>query len=109
MKVAWIILFLLAVAPYAWAEHVTTDQLQDAAEHGSADAQYELATNYEFGFSRSKNIVNALAWYMLAAAQGHVLAAKRAVALESRLTRPEVEEAQKLSDRLANTKSRGPK
>lgn len=108
MKGVWLIIFLITAAPATWSAE-TTDPLQQTAEEGSAGAQYELATYYELGYSRPKDSVKALAWYMLAAAQGHALAAKRAVQLESRLTRPEVEEAQKLLEHLAKIKSRGSK
>lgn len=100
---------MVVIAPSLWAESpATVDPLQQSAEQGYADAQMELASFYELGYGRPKDPVKALAWYMLAAAQGHALAAKRAVLLESRLTRPEIEAAQKLSEQWARRKPRSP-
>lgn len=87
---------------------VTVDPLEQSAEQGSADAQWELASFYDLGYGRPKDQVKALAWYMLAAAQGHALAAKRAVLLESRLTPSEREAAQRLAEQWARRKPRSP-
>ncbi len=98
---------LLITAPAPWADEPSTftlDLVKQAAEQGNADAQYEVGTQYEFGDSRAKDNVTALAWYMRAGAQGHVLAAKRSAKLESRLTPAEVETAGKLAERLAGPK-----
>ena len=98
---------LLVTVPAPWADEPSTlalDLVKQAAEHGNADAQYEVGTLYEFGYNRAKDDVTALAWYMRAGAQGHVLAAKRSAKLESRLTPAEVETARKLAERLAGPK-----
>lgn len=109
MKKVYLTLFLILIAPSLWAESPATDDpLQQSAERGSADAQMELASYYELGYGRPKDPVKALAWYMLAAAQGHALADKRAVLLESRLSRSEIEAAQKLSEQWAKRKPRTP-
>ena len=44
-------------------------ELSRRAVDGSAEAQFELATNYECG--QPKDLREALHWYELAAAQGH--------------------------------------
>ncbi len=105
MKRILLTLYLITAAPAPWAEDPgTLDSLQQAAELGNADAQYEVGTLYEFGYNRAKDNVTALAWYMRAGAQGHILAAKRSAKLESRLTPAEVETARKLAERLAGPK-----
>ena len=90
------------------ADEPSLEQLRAAAEQGSADAQMEMGTLYEFGYNRPKDKVTALAWYSRAAAQGHVLAAKRRDLLESRLTPGEVEAARKLSEQWTSQKKRTP-
>ena len=105
----WLATFLVVTAPSLWAETPdTSDPLQKSAEQGYADAQMELASFLELGYGRPKDPVKALAWYMLAAAQGHALAAKRAVLLESRLTPSEREAALKLAEQWARREPRLP-
>lgn len=82
------------------------EQLRMAAELGNADAQMEMGTLYEFGYNRPRDIVGALAWYMRAAAQGHVLAAKRRDMLKSRMTDEEIKAARKLFEQRPGDKHR---
>lgn len=44
---------------------------QKAAELGNADAQYNLADSYEFGFGTPIDLEKAFYWYTQAAKQGH--------------------------------------
>lgn len=105
MKRILLTLYLITAAPAPWAEDPNPlDPLQQAAAQGNPDAQYEMGILYEFGFNRPKDNVTALAWYMLAGAQGNVLAAQRRTALESRLTPAEVEAARELAERLTAKK-----
>ncbi len=83
---------------------LSLDPLQEAAEKGNAESQYQMGMLFEFGVNRPKDSVTALAWYMWAGAQGHVLAAKRSALLESRLTSAEAESARKIAERLAAPK-----
>jgi hypothetical protein len=45
-----------------------------AAEQGHADAQYQVAHNYQWGFGTDKNIKKAVLWYQKAAELGHAKA-----------------------------------
>ncbi len=98
MKKLFLALFLAVMVPaMAWAEQ-PLDQLQQAAELGNADAQNEVGGLYEFGYNRPKDNVAALAWYMRAALQGHVLAIKRRDLLRGRMMPEEIDAARKLSE-----------
>ena len=79
--------------------------MRQAAERGNAEAQLEVGTLYEFGFNRPKNNVAALAWYLLAAERGSVLALKRRDQLKGRMTSEEIEEARRQSIDLAGKKT----
>lgn len=102
------ILGMMASVMTGAEESSTMKQLRAAADQGNAAARMEMGTLYEFGYERPKDNVTALAWYRLAAAQGHVLAAKRRDLLESRLPPQEVEAARKLSEQWASQKKRTP-
>lgn len=69
------------------------EDLRQAAEAGDAEAQIELGVLYEYGFGLPKNEVPALAWYTLAAEQGHAKAAARRDALRARMQPAEAEQA----------------
>lgn len=69
------------------------DDLRRDAESGDAEAQLELGVLYEYGYRLPKNEVPALAWYTLAAEQGHPKAAARRDSLRARLQPAEVEQA----------------
>lgn len=72
-------LLLVITTPTSWAQDAGgLEALREAAEQGNADAQMEMGTLYEFGYNRPKDMVTTLAWYMLAGAQGYVLAANAA-------------------------------
>ena len=67
-----------------------------AAERGLKDSQFNLAILYQSGLGVSRSAVHAYKWFALAAAQGDKEAAKRLVALRTRLSPTEVA----LGDRL---------
>jgi len=50
------------------------DQLETKADHGDAEAQYELGFIYERGIGVPKSGIKAAEWYQKAAAQGNVSA-----------------------------------
>lgn len=106
MKKAVAVLILGLIAPLlASAQDLASlEQMRQAAQQGSADAQLEMGILYEFGYNMPKNDVNALAWYQLAAEQGNPLAVKRCDTLKSRMKPDEIEAAQKLSQELAASK-----
>ncbi len=103
-----LMLFLVVTIPAPADVSNTLDQLQQAADQGNADAQYEVGNLYEFGNGRPKDKVTALAWYMLAAFQGQVLAAKRRDQLKSRMTSEEIDASRKLTEQLVVPNKRGP-
>lgn len=78
---------LLLVLPAFGAEPDTAglEALRSAAAQGQADAQYELAVLYEFGYDFPDHKVAAYAWYHRAAAQGNAAAAKRRELLSAEL------------------------
>lgn len=49
-------------------------RVQKAAEHGDAEAQFNLGTMYDDGYGMSGNKSEAAKWYRLAAEQGHAKA-----------------------------------
>lgn len=71
------------------------DDIRRGAEQGDAQMQLELGELYEYGFGLPQNLVPALTWYILAAEQGNAQAAKRRERLQGRLTRAQVEEAER--------------
>lgn len=107
MKPATILLILGLIAPLlAGAQDAPSlEQMRFAAERGNADAQLEMGILYEFGYNMPKNDVNALAWYLRAADQGNVLAAKRRDQIKSGMKPEEIDAAQKLSREPAAQKS----
>lgn len=106
MKKAVAVLILGLIAPLlASAQDLASlEQMRQAAQKGSADAQIEMGILYEFGYNMPKNDVNALAWYQLAAEQGNPLAVKRRDTLKARMKPDEIEAAQKLSQELTAQK-----
>lgn len=101
------ILLGLLLAPAALAaEDPALASLRVAAERGEADAQYELAILYEFGFDLPDHRVAALAWYLRAADQGNVAAARRRDLLMGQLSTAEVERASREARALARTAQR---
>ncbi len=95
-----VLLALLLAAP-AWGQlHGGPQDVRAAAEAGNAEAQLEMGILYEFGFNMEGNEVPALAWYLLSAKQGNQKAAQRRDILMSRMTQPQIEEAQQQSTQL---------
>lgn len=86
--------FVLALPP-AGPAVAGLDEIRRGAELGDAQMQLELGELYEYGFGLPKNLVPALAWYILAAEQGNTQAIKRRDVLQGRLTRQQVEEAER--------------
>ena len=107
MKPAIVLLILGLTAPFlAVAEDSPSlEQMRVAAEHGNADAQLEIGILYEFGYNMPKNHVTALAWYLRAAEQGNVLAAKRRDQIKTDMKPEAIEAAQKLSLELVALKA----
>ena len=103
MKPAIVLLILGLTAPlFAGAQDSPSlEQMRAAAEKGNADAQLEMGILYEFGYNMPKNDINALAWYLRAADQGNVLAAKRRDQIKPGMKPEEIEAAHKLSQELA--------
>ena len=68
-----------------------------AAEQGDARAQSNLGYHYANGEGIPEDLVLAYMWYNLAAAQGHDLAQRNKALTEQRMTRAQINEAQRLS------------
>ena len=68
-----------------------------AAEQNYADAQYNLGVCYVKGDGVVKDEVEGYKWFLLAAAQGDESAKKNMAVSESRLTRQQIAEGQKLA------------
>ena len=68
-----------------------------AAEQGHARAQYNLGYMYRNGDGVPRDNVLAYMWWNLAAAQGHESAQNNKDIAESRMTREQIAEAQRLS------------
>jgi hypothetical protein len=68
-----------------------------AAEQGDEDAQYNLGVMYAEGQGVPRNDVAAYAWMNLAAAGGHKEAKVQRDRLETRMTRGEIAEAQRIA------------
>ena len=68
-----------------------------AAEQGDARAQSNLGYHYANGEGVPEDLVLAYMWYNLAAAQGHDLAQRNKALTEQRMTRAQINEAQRLS------------
>ena len=97
-------LLALLLAGPAWGQDSAGPRnVRAAAEAGNAEAQLEMGILYEFGFYMEGNEVPALAWYMLAAKQGNQKAAQRRDILMSRMTQPQIEQAQQQSAQLSRT------
>ncbi|MCR4345714.1 MAG: SEL1-like repeat protein [Sulfuricaulis sp.] len=107
MKPAIVILILGLSAPLLAGaqDSPSLEQMHAAAERGNADAQLEMGILYEFGYNMPKNHATALAWYLRAADQGNVLAAKRRDQIKSGMKPEEIDAAQKLSQEPAAQKS----
>jgi TPR repeat protein len=91
-----LILCALPAAAARGQDLATLEALRAQAERGDADAQLELGILYEFGFHLPDNKAPALAWYRLAAEQGHAKAAARHDALKAKMTPAELAAAERL-------------
>lgn len=69
-----------------------------AAQQGDRQAQYRMGTLREEGLGAPRNRVHAYAWLSLAATEGMPEAVKARDELEATMTKPEVKQAQKLSE-----------
>lgn len=81
-------LLLFLVLAGGWAATAIAagpEDLRRAAAAGDVEAQHELGVLYEYGFNLPDNEAPALAWYTIAAEQGHAKAAVRRDALRARV------------------------
>jgi uncharacterized protein len=102
---------------YAKGEGVSKDLAEavkwyrKAAEHGNPDAQLSLARAYADGAGVPKNYVQAYKWVNLASTKGKPsilgTAAKMRDGLETKMTREEMTEAQRLSAQFVPRKTGG--
>lgn len=92
-----IVLYVGLWVPLTWLPiaHAGLEETRAAAEAGDVERQFELGELYEFGFRMPKNEVPALAWYIVAADNGHPKAGKRRDLLKARLPREQVAEAER--------------
>ncbi len=100
-------LLFLALASWWAAGAIAADGPEDlrrAAEAGDVVAQFELGTLYEYGFRMPDNEAPALAWYTLAAEQGHAKASARRDALRARMQPAAVEQAAALATQWRSAK-----
>ncbi len=88
---------------YANGEGVPEDDVEAvrwyrlAAEQGFAPAQFNLGRMYANGEGVSEDLVLAYMWYNLSAAQGNSFARWDKIIVEQRMTREQIDEAQRLS------------
>ncbi|ATM00229.1 hypothetical protein CK910_18485 [Aeromonas sp. CA23] len=73
-------------------------QYRLAAQQGDRMAQYRMGTLREEGLGAPRNRVHAYAWLSLAATEGMSEAVRARDELEAVMTKPEVKQAQKLSE-----------
>ena len=73
-------------------------QYRLAAHQGDRQAQYRMGTLREEGLGAPRNRVHAYAWLSLAATEGMLEAVRARDELEAVMTKPEVQQAQKLSE-----------
>lgn len=73
-------------------------QYRLAAQQGDRQAQYRMGTLREEGLGAPRNRVHAYAWLSLAATEGMPDAVQARDELEATMTKPEVKQAQKLSE-----------
>lgn len=96
MRKALLLLVFLAPAAGAQEAAPVPEPLRAAVARGDPEAYLEMGILYEFGYHAPGRKAQALAWYMRAAAQGHVRAAARRDALRARMTAEEIAHAQRL-------------
>jgi len=73
-------------------------QYRLAAQQGDRQAQYRMGALREEGLGAPRNRVHAYAWLSLAATEGMPEAVRARDELEAVMTKPEVQQAQKLSE-----------
>ncbi|RKJ85673.1 sel1 repeat family protein [Aeromonas veronii] len=73
-------------------------QYRLAAQQGDRQAQYRMGTLREEGLGAPRNRVHAYAWLSLAATEGMPEAVQARDELEAMMTKPEVKQAQKISE-----------
>ncbi|POG21190.1 hypothetical protein C2855_21650 [Aeromonas bestiarum] len=73
-------------------------QYRLAAQQGDRMAQYRMGTLREKGLGAPRNRIHAYAWLSLAATEGMTEAVQARDELEAAMTKPEVKQAQKLSE-----------
>ncbi|MFM5523908.1 tetratricopeptide repeat protein [Aeromonas jandaei] len=73
-------------------------QYRLAAQQGDRQAQYRMGTLREEGLGAPRNRIHAYAWLSMAATEGMPEAVQARDELETAMTKPEVKQAQKLSE-----------
>jgi hypothetical protein len=73
------------------------EDLRTCAEQGNANAQVRLGWMYATGEGVPEDVVLAYMWANLAAAQGSSAAPSVKIIIEERMTREQIDEAQRLS------------
>ena len=104
MRLRTLTLLLTAVAvlwlPLSTQAGTGLTDITNDAQRGDAEAQHELGILYEFGYGMANNQIAALAWYSVAAQQGHAKAAERRDILKARMPQSDVDKAGGMSTRL---------
>ena len=102
MSIRTILLITVAVLwlPLSSQAGTGLTDITNAAQRGDAEAQHELGILYEFGYGMANNQIAALAWYNVAAQNGHAKAAARRDILKARLSQADIDKAGGMSVRL---------
>ena len=102
MSIRTILLITVAVLwlPLSTQAGTGLTDITAAAQRGDAEAQHELGILYEFGYGMVNNQIAALAWYNVAAQQGHAKAATRRDILKARMPQSDIDKAGAMSARL---------
>lgn len=102
MRLRTLLLFAATVVWLPLSTHAGSgySEITAAAQRGDAEAQHELGILYEFGYGMANNQIAALAWYNVAAQQGHAKAAARRDLLKARLPQADIDKANGMSTRL---------
>lgn len=102
MRLRTILLTTVAVLWLPLSTHagIGLTDITAAAQRGDVEAQHELGILYEFGYGMANNQIAALAWYSVAAQQGHAEAAARRDILKARMPQGDIDKAVGMSARL---------
>jgi len=90
--------FDAGVKAYELGDYATALRImQELADQGDAEAQYNLGLMYENGQGVTQDYVQAQMWFTLAAARGQKFARKSRDRLAKQMTPAQIDEAQKLA------------